>query len=389
MNCANHPTIAEGVEPCSRCEGTFCADCFVIFQGRRYCARCKAEQIADIRSGVSGSEIKLAGVGRRFAAIFLDNIITQLPLSLAFPTAVGIPAIMALFTRPTSSSWLTVGLLIVPVLYEGAFLQWRGQTPGKMALGIKVTQRAGVRIAARQSWIRAFVRGLFLNLVTIIDYIPALFTKEKTCLHDMAAGSRVMILDIALNACPRCQKPIDVAAITTSPEAQCPLCARTFEAIKFEPPPLDVKLPDAVDGSLDAQQPCATHAHNVAVAGCERCGTFMCSLCRTVIDGRTLCPSCFERLSADGTLESTRTRFRDYAGLAGMTATFGCLVTFLGLLFGPLTFYYAVKGLKQKKAMGETDGRAGLWVAMVFAAIEMVVSFFLFASLFMTTRRGL
>lgn len=88
------------------------------------------------------------------------------------------------------------------------------------------------------------------------------------------------------------------------------------------------------------------------------------------MDGRTLCPACFERLSSEGTLESTRTTFRDYPGLAGVSVTAGCLLWFLSVVFGPLAIYYAVKGLKQKKEMGEEDGKAMLWIAIVLAAIQ-------------------
>ena len=42
----------------------------------------------------------------------------------------------------------------------------------------------------------------------------------------------------------------------------------------------------------------------------------------------------------------------------------------LGVLFGPLAIYYGVKAMKQKKAMGETDGVAGLWVAGVLGGID-------------------
>src|SRR5450432_3836516 len=147
MNCTNHPAVAEGVTSCVRCNNPFCADCLVRFEGRPFCTGCKAEQLADIRSGVNRSGEQLAGIGRRFAAIFLDSCITQIPLAALFPAAVGMTAIMSAAARPRWQSLITVGLLVVPILYEGAMLQWRGQTIGKMALGIKVLQAGGQRIS--------------------------------------------------------------------------------------------------------------------------------------------------------------------------------------------------------------------------------------------------
>ena len=172
--------------------------------------------------------------------------------------------------------------------------------------------------------------------------------------------------------CPRCRTKIDVATITTSAAAQCPVCQGTFEAIRFDPQRRAFAPPGMIDGGLAAAQPCSIHPGNAAVANCERCGSFICELCRIEVDGRTLCPGCFERLSSEGALDSTRTSFRDYSGLAGVTATAGCVVWFLCLVLGPLAIYYAVKGLKEKKSRGESDGRAGLWVAIFVGSLEII-----------------
>jgi hypothetical protein len=62
--------------------------------------------------------------------------------------------------------------------------------------------------------------------------------------------------------------------------------------------------PDAVRRQRDAQESrggvCAVHAGNVAIGPCKRCGTFMCGLCRSRWDDRTLCVACVERLMAGG-----------------------------------------------------------------------------------------
>ena len=198
----------------------------------------------------------------------------------------------------------------------------------------------------------------------------------------------MVIVEYTLNACPRCQKPIDLTAIATSAAAMCPLCARTFEAVRFDPPPRDTTLPQGVDASLAAAQPCAFHEHNAAVVECERCGSFMCKLCRIDIDGKVLCPGCFERLATEGSIPSTVTTFRDYSGMAGVSALLGILISFLAVLFGPATIYYAIMGVRQKKKMGEDDGRGMLWFAMVVGALEIVLGLALLTSVFVTMRRA-
>jgi hypothetical protein len=187
--------------------------------------------------------------------------------------------------------------------------------------------------------------------------------------------------ELVLIRCPRCRQQIDVTSITTSEHALCPSCAGEFRAVRFDPPPRETALPSMVAGALDAGQPCANHPRNAAVTGCQRCGSFICALCRIDVDGRTLCPACFERLSSEGSLESTRTTFRDYPGLAGVTATAGCLIWFLSILFGPLAIYYALKGLKQKKEMGEDDGRFMLTLAIGVGALQIIGGAFLIVAM--------
>jgi hypothetical protein len=181
--------------------------------------------------------------------------------------------------------------------------------------------------------------------------------------------------------CPRCRKPVDVTAITTSPAAMCPLCAGEFEAVRFIAPVRATAVAQMAEARIDAAQPCATHPGNVAVTTCQRCGSFICALCRIDVDNRTLCPVCFERLSSEGSLESTRTTFRDFPGLAGLSATAGCVLSFFAIVLGPLAIYYGVKALRQKREMGEEDGFAGIWLAILIGVAEVGVGLFLVGSL--------
>jgi amino acid permease len=54
------------------------------------------------------------------------------------------------------------------------------------------------------------------------------------------------------------------------------------------------------------------HPANLAVGPCPRCGVFMCGLCRTRWDNRTLCLACVQRLlsGAEGAPEQTRAHRR-------------------------------------------------------------------------------
>jgi uncharacterized RDD family membrane protein YckC len=82
-----------------------------------------------------------------------------------------------------------VGLILV---YEGLMLSSRGQTLGKMATGIKVVTAEGRDISAGQAWGRAALRQVFFSYFALINYLPALFTKQKTAIHDLACKTRVV-----------------------------------------------------------------------------------------------------------------------------------------------------------------------------------------------------
>ncbi len=203
-NCTNHPTVSEQVFPCFRCQRSFCADCRIEIQGQLYCAACKNEQIRDIQSGVDSTRLDLASVGRRFAALCLDGLI------LGVPTAVIIIVMIIAVTAAVSAMeggddnpiaiFLTLMVFALAMLvifgvniaYEALMLAARGQTLGKMALKIKVVTAEGADISRGQAWGRSAIRVVLAQVVGPINYVPALFTKDKTCLHDMIARTRVV-----------------------------------------------------------------------------------------------------------------------------------------------------------------------------------------------------
>ena len=196
MSCVNHAAETSGLATCAGCSKSYCPNCLVELKGARYCAGCKAEQVKDIQSGVQGGDLVLATISRRFAAMLIDGIVLWIP-ALPMLFVVGKSAFTAAQTGEDPAGGSQLGFQIVFmtlfVLYEGAMLQWRGQTLGKMALKLKVVLPDGKPLPPARCWIRPVVRSL-LSLLYILDYLPALFRKDKASIHDMAAGSRVIQL---------------------------------------------------------------------------------------------------------------------------------------------------------------------------------------------------
>ena len=175
-------------------------------------------------------------------------------------------------------------------------------------------------------------------------------------------------------ACPFCELPLDPAALAPG-EQSCPRCGKPFAASPFVPPdPAPLAVVSVAAAGPDGAVPCARHAGNAAVATCNRCGVFMCELCRVEIDGRELCPDCFDRLSAEGVLPSARSQLRNYRGIALSLGIGGCLVYCFGLICGPLAIYFSVRALRQRRELGEREGMPTIVAAILLGLAQIVIS---------------
>jgi uncharacterized RDD family membrane protein YckC len=197
MPCVNHAEVATGLLHCGRCGKEFCRNCVVPLRGKYYCATCKADEVRDIQSGTEAGALELASVGQRFGALWIDNMLFG--IVVAVPVVVF--AVAGARNTPTPKAqatfatvyWLLVGGAVLGVaLYEGLMLSHRGQTLGKMALGIKVVTPEGSDIRTGQAWGRAILRQVFFSYFALINYLPALFTKQRTAIHDLACKTRVV-----------------------------------------------------------------------------------------------------------------------------------------------------------------------------------------------------
>ncbi len=191
--CVHHPQSELPSQCCARCESWFCPSCYVLLDDYLLCADCKVEHIRDAYCGVVHGSLDLASISQRFIAVFVDGLIFGIPYVIW---------ITFLFADPLEGDPTTVaglfGFFIIlymtvgRVVYEGWMLQSRGQTLGKMAAGIKVVTVQGHDLRPGQAWGRATARFILDGCVSLVNYLPAVFTKDKTALHDLMAGTRVV-----------------------------------------------------------------------------------------------------------------------------------------------------------------------------------------------------
>jgi uncharacterized RDD family membrane protein YckC len=178
-------------------------DCIVQIGGQTYCADCKAETMRDLRSGVPVHQLELASIGQRFVALFIDGLILGIPLGLLIVVLVFAGIAGASAGEGKAPEELIGGLMVafqfgitflmmgIWILYEGTMLSRGGQTIGKKIMKLKVVTPEGNELTRGQAYGRAAIRQLISLFCAIIDYAPA-FGQDRTCIHDMAAKTRVV-----------------------------------------------------------------------------------------------------------------------------------------------------------------------------------------------------
>jgi uncharacterized Zn finger protein (UPF0148 family) len=180
-------------------------------------------------------------------------------------------------------------------------------------------------------------------------------------------------------ACPHCRRPLEHHLLLSGRQA-CPVCNREFEAVRFDPPPRPVvRAAPAAGGEEHA---CPAHRGNAVATSCERCGVFLCALCRIEVEGQVLCPACFTRLSAEGELVLARNRFRDHDGVASLLVLCGFVLGPVGIVTGPAAVYFAVRGRRQRLAWGDTPATGRVVTVAVLGLLNVALSVGLMAFLF-------
>lgn len=144
----------------------------------------------------------MAGFWRRVLAVILDWLMVTLIHLLIDAILFGlIYGIMVLIEPAISTrnmvfiiTYLVLSVLNLHIswLWYALFHSSRYQaTPGKMALGIKVTNKAGERISFERATARFFSK--YITALTLgVGYVMAAFSSRKQALHDFIASTLVV-----------------------------------------------------------------------------------------------------------------------------------------------------------------------------------------------------
>lgn len=160
-----------------------------------------------------------------------------------------------------------------------------------------------------------------------------------------------------------------------------------FEVALFSPAsPIGRSRPAALVAS--AETPCARHARNAAVAACERCGTFICALCRVDLEGAPVCLPCFERAQADQGMGESGTVLRDWNRIALNVGLISLCFFPFAPIGGPLAVVLGLRGRRQDKRTGEPLHPVLGVLGMIFGVLAFAIGVLFFMSLFKVSGRG-
>jgi uncharacterized RDD family membrane protein YckC len=141
-------------------------------------------------------EYPLAGLGSRFLALLLDSLIQGVVVFFVFLAMVILmPGIDAL--TPEGAKWLIAVWIIVGfLLYWGYFALfetvWKGQTPGKRALGLRVIKDNGGSIGASEAMSRNLLRAIDSLGGYAVGILTIFLNKQNKRLGDYVAGTVVV-----------------------------------------------------------------------------------------------------------------------------------------------------------------------------------------------------
>jgi len=148
----------------------------------------------------------LAGFWRRFFASFIDGLLLGgVSGAIGFVVGIflGVNPSMNTITNPDELQSLlrmqstiscvlsSVGIILSWLYFAGFESSHYQGTPGKMIMGVIVTDVNGNRIGFGRATARYFGKLISASIL-YIGYIMAAFTQKKQALHDMIAGTLVI-----------------------------------------------------------------------------------------------------------------------------------------------------------------------------------------------------
>jgi hypothetical protein len=144
-------------------------------------------------------------------------------------------------------------------------------------------------------------------------------------------------------SCGECSWLVPEEFWLASARIRCRVCRREIMIAAF--PAVDNTFIESLPEALadEAEASCFYHPAKRAAIPCDECGRFLCQLCDLHLDGRHLCPTCFQTGVASRKLERVEPRRTMYDSVALAMATLPVLLFWPVLFTAPYALWIVVR----------------------------------------------
>lgn len=176
------------------------------YHGETYCQECSKNHLRSLQTLPENiyASIEPASMWLRFAAYIIDNVITSAVgqiFGILFGTGSAFLPLLASSGghRPPPTPAMdivttiifTLVIVLIFFLYESIFLCTCGGTPGKLILGLRVSDENGAPLSFGRACLRTIVKNITGGACFLLYIIPFVNSDNKA-LHDMAAHTYVV-----------------------------------------------------------------------------------------------------------------------------------------------------------------------------------------------------
>jgi len=172
--------------------------------------------------------------------------------------------------------------------------------------------------------------------------------------------------------CGGCAMQVQTANWNAGGAIPCPVCARGVEVVVFPAAmrPVAGAAPEAIVTGEEAS--CYNHAANRAVAACDGCGRFLCTLCDIPVSNLRVCPSCFEA-GKGGVLDQVRlTERTNFDTIALALVTLPIPLCWLIIFTTPAALYFAIKHWNDPSPLFPR-GKWRQWLTVAIAILQVIL----------------
>jgi len=170
----------------------------------------------------------------------------------------------------------------------------------------------------------------------------------------------------ALTNCHQCLAPLRFSASGEPVRCHCGL-----EATLFVYPALGRTASGDAGEAIQGQgeSACFAHPGKRAVAACQKCGRFVCGLCRIEWGDALLCPACVN--AADKRTDLLVQSRPLYDSMALAIASFSFLLLYLSVFTAPFAIWLSIRGLRSPGSLTPRV-RWRAWLAVALSVLQVV-----------------